>query len=170
MSDKHGRPRTDSRPPLSPKSLEALHGLLLPDAGDMCIDSSSSSSTSISQSARYRMLRRASQAKQPVLDCADDDVTRYQVHAGGLLNRNRLAFGEVDFCFVCETPLKLDEAFASVECTGIKSDRAHYEGAVVAVYRQLFLCDKCYVVVLDARKRDASYRVKMAERALVYFR
>jgi hypothetical protein len=145
-------------------------GLVLPEASDMCITSSSSSSSMLSPTQRDRLLERASRAKLPVLDCADECAATHQVHEDGLLNRNRLSFAEVDFCFVCECALRMDDAHPTIECTGMKSDQTHYGGQTVPVYRQLFACDRCYVAILDARKRDPAYRVKMVTRALVYFR
>lgn len=147
-------------------------GLVLPEATDMCISSSSSSSSALlSPSQRERLLKRASLARQPLLDCADDDAAVYQPYEGGLLHRNRLSFSEVDFCFVCECALRMDDAYPSVECTGLKTDRTHYpSGETVSVFRQLIMCDKCYINVLDAHKRDPTYRVRVGARSLAYFR
>lgn len=167
----------DKRPPLSPKSQEAarLMGLVLPEATDMCISSSSSSSSLLSPVQRERILRRASHSPRVVIDCTatpEDaaDTTVFQLHKDGLLNRNKVPFAEIDFCFVCECDLRAEYAHATLECTGMKLDRTHYQGETVRVYRQLFTCDKCYVTIVEARKKDAEYRVRMASRALAYFR
>lgn len=99
------------------------------------------------------------------------DQSRYTEFQQGLLCKNTVEFTDVDFCFVCNA--KSNDQWVlkpSIEITGMKFYTP--SGDMLPVYRQLFLCPPCRVVV-DEKKQNklllSSSVVKITNEAHAYF-
>jgi hypothetical protein len=80
-----------------------------------------------------------------------DQFTAFQ---DGVLCKNLKSFDNVDFCFVCDRRVVIDEWVLkpSIEITGMKFNGS---ADMIAVYRQIFLCPGCCQEI-DARKQYKS--------------
>lgn len=177
----HSRPRSLS---VTEKPVGVPHLTLLVDMPtSMSVDSSTTTSPTSNQEqqqqqqplklsptvmeAKTRHFMRSSSGGTSNVTDSRERLT-YTTFKDGLLNKNKRALGNVDFCFRCNHQVSnQSDLVKSTEKTGYKL--ATGTTTQIPVYRSIFLCTACVVWFHNEKSGDTIPCIKITSEALEYF-
>lgn len=96
---------------------------------------------------------------------SDSDKVAYQNYRNGWLCKNTKPFENVTFCFSCECTAATSALIVCIEKTGTKI----VQGALVPIYRELYLCPACHTQVEQLRSENKTPNIRVSSMALDAF-